>query len=120
MAGVILCYLQLFVMKGYKDMLVVSGTESFNWVLMVGVLSVFNVVYLFFYYVFLMVLLIPSFITQSDEYVNWETVLVFINVPFSISFFVKIFALGDVIEFRGVLVVVVLFLMFLSLLSFSM
>lgn len=116
--GIILCYFQLFVMKGYKNIIIISSTESFNWILMVRFLSLVNVVFLFFYYVVLMILLMPLFIKKEVSFINWETVFVFINVPFSVTFFVKIFSLGCVIFFAGWFLLVVLFLMFLSLLSF--
>nr|QST20092.1 NADH dehydrogenase subunit 2 [Toxascaris leonina] len=118
--GICLCYLQLFVLKGYKNMMVISSTESFNWVVMVCFLSVVNVVYLFFYYIFLMIFLMPNFSVKDFSFINWETLLVFLNVPFSVSFFIKIFVLGEVFKLDSLFLLLLLFLMFLSMLCFSL
>nr|AEO72444.1 NADH dehydrogenase subunit 2 [Toxocara canis] len=118
--GIFVCYLQLFVLKSYKNMMVISSTESFNWVVLTCFLSVVNVLYLFFYYLCLMVMLMPSFVVKDLSFVNWETVFVFLNVPFSVSFFIKIFSLSELFKLDGVFVLFLLFVMFLSMLCFSL
>nr|YP_009058872.1 NADH dehydrogenase subunit 2 [Parascaris univalens]AIM58803.1 NADH dehydrogenase subunit 2 [Parascaris univalens] len=118
--GIFICYMQFFVLKGYKNMMIISSTESFNWVILSCFLSVINVVYLFFYYVILMVFLMPNFNVKDFNFVNWETLLVFLNVPFSVSFFIKFFVLNEVFKLDGLFLLFLLFLMFLSMLCFSL
>nr|YP_010620892.1 NADH dehydrogenase subunit 2 [Toxocara vitulorum]WAX39106.1 NADH dehydrogenase subunit 2 [Toxocara vitulorum] len=118
--GVFVCYLQLFVLKSYKNMLVISSTESFNWVVLTCFLSVVNVVYLFFYYLCLMIMLMPGLVVKDYGFVNWETILVFFNVPFSVSFFIKIFSLSELFKLDGGFILFLLFVMFLSMLCFSL
>nr|ADU78514.1 NADH dehydrogenase subunit 2 [Baylisascaris ailuri] len=118
--GVGVCYFQLFVLKGYKNMMVISSTESFNWVVLTCFLSVINVVYLFFYYVVLMIILMPNFNVKDFNFINWEVLLVFLNIPFSVSFFIKIFVLGEVFKLDSLFLLFLLFLMFLSMLCFSL
>nr|YP_001936460.1 NADH dehydrogenase subunit 2 [Toxocara cati]CAL80787.1 NADH dehydrogenase subunit 2 [Toxocara cati] len=118
--GIFVCYLQLFVLKSYKNMMIISSTESFNWVILTCFLSVINVVYLFFYYIVLMVMLMPNFSVKDLGFVNWETIFVFFNIPFSVSFFIKIFSLGELFKLDGIVVLFLLFGMFLSMLCFSL
>lgn len=118
--GIFVCYLQLFVLKSYKNMMIISSTESFNWVILTCFLSVVNVLYLFFYYLGLMVMLMPSFVIKDLGFVNWETIFVFFNIPFSVSFFIKIFSLSELFKLDGVFVLFLLFAMFLSMLCFSL
>lgn len=56
---------------------------------------------------------------QNLNFFNWETVLVFLNLPFSVSFFVKIFTLSELLNLESVFVLLLLILIFLSVLSFS-
>lgn len=118
--GVVVCYAQLFVLKSYKNIIIISSTESFNWVVLTCFLSVINVVYLFFYYVVLIILLMPSFNIKDYNFINWESILVFLNIPFSVSFFIKIFSLSELLKIDSVWVLGLLFLMFLSILCFSL
>lgn len=67
-----------------------------------------------------MVLLIPSFNIKDFNFIHWETLLVFLNIPFRVSFFIKIFVLGDVLKLDSVFLLFLLFLMFLSMLCFSL
>nr|ARV88369.1 NADH dehydrogenase subunit 2 [Caenorhabditis sp. 38 MB-2015] len=117
--GLLVCYVQLFVMKSYKNLLIISSTESFNWIVLGVFFSFFNSLYLFLYYFVLMVLLISKFNKNTLNFVNWETMLVFLNLPFSVSFFVKIFSLSEIFKFESFFVLLLLFLMFLSVLSFG-
>nr|YP_004123392.1 NADH dehydrogenase subunit 2 [Contracaecum rudolphii B Bullini et al., 1986]ACP30390.1 NADH dehydrogenase subunit 2 [Contracaecum rudolphii B Bullini et al., 1986] len=117
--GILMCYFQLFLIKSYKNMLIISSTESFNWVVLTCFLSIVNVLYLFFYYILLMVFLMPSFSPKDYSFVGWETVLVFLNIPFSVSFFIKIFSLSELLKLESPWFLFLLFLMFLSMLCFS-
>nr|YP_010705373.1 NADH dehydrogenase subunit 2 [Rhabdias kafunata]WCQ82421.1 NADH dehydrogenase subunit 2 [Rhabdias kafunata] len=116
--GLLVCYFQMFLLKSYKNLIVISSTESFNWMIMGLLFSFFNSLFLFLYYVFLMLLLIAKYSKQSLNFTNWETVLVFLNIPFSVSFFVKIFSLSEVLKLDSFMIMFLLFLMFLSILSF--
>lgn len=117
--GLLICYFQLFSIKNYKNLLVLSSTESFNWVVIGLFISVFNVMYLFIYYFFLIILLINQISKINVNFLNWETILVFLNIPFSVTFFVKIFSLREIFKFNEFFILLVLFLMFLSVLSIS-
>lgn len=101
-------------------MMIISSTESFNWVILTSFLSVINVVYLFFYYIVLMIFLMPLFNSKDLNFINWETLLVFLNVPFSVSFFIKIFSLGELLKLDSMFMLFLLFLMFLSMMCFSL
>lgn len=117
--GLLVCYFQIFGLKNYKNLLVLSSTESFNWIILGLFISVFNVIFLFVYYFFLIIILIRKFNKLNINFLNWETVLVFLNIPFSVTFFVKIFSLREVFKFNIFFILGVLFLMFLSVLTFS-
>lgn len=117
--GLLICYFQIFIIKNYKNMLVLSSTESFNWIILGLFISFFNPLYLFFYYLILIVILINKFSNLINNYINWETILVFLNLPFSVTFFVKIFSLSEIMKFRNFFVILLLFLIFISALVFS-
>jgi hypothetical protein len=79
----------------------------------------FNTLYLFVYYFLLIILLISKFSKSSGyNFVNWETALVFLNIPFRVSFFVKIFSLREIFKFDRFFTLLLLFSMFLSVLAF--
>lgn len=117
--GLFLCYIQMFVIKRYKNLLIISSTESFNWIIIGVFLSLFNSLYLFLYYFVLMVILISKFSKSNINFINWETALVFLNIPFRVSFFVKIFSLSEIFKIDRFFVLILLFFIFLSVLSFS-
>lgn len=117
--GLLVCNLQMFSTKGYKNLLILSSTESFNWVVLGLFFSFFNSLYLFFYYFILIIVLIPKFSKKINNFINWETTLVFLNIPFSVTFFVKIFSLREILKLDRFFVLFILFSMFLSGLSFS-
>lgn len=117
--GLLVCYLQIFMLKRYKNLIIISSTESFNWIIIGVFFSFFNSLYLFFYYFILIVILISKYSKQRLNFVNWETMLVFINLPFRVSFFVKIFSLREILKFERIIILFLLFLMFLSVLSFG-
>lgn len=117
--GLFICYIQIFSLKGYKNLLIISSTESFNWIILGLFFSFFNSLYLFIYYFILIFLLIRKFTKSNLNFINWETVLVFLNIPFRVSFFVKIFSLSEILKFDNIWVLLLLFIIFLSVLSFS-
>nr|YP_009642621.1 NADH dehydrogenase subunit 2 [Heterakis dispar]QCI56228.1 NADH dehydrogenase subunit 2 [Heterakis dispar] len=115
--GVFLCYAQIFVTKSYKNLFVLSSTESFNWILLLSFVSLLSVLYLFLYYFVVMVLLIVCFYQKEIFDVNWETILIFMNIPFGVSFFIKIFSLGSLLWGYNLFLLFLLFVMFLATLS---
>lgn len=117
--GLLICYLQMFVIKNYKNLLIISSTESFNWIILGLFFSVLNSLYLFIYYFILIVILIIKFSNQRTNFIDWETTLVFLNIPFSVSFFVKIFSLREIFKFDSIFTLLLLFIIFLSVLAFS-
>lgn len=117
--GLLICYLQIFLLKGYKNLIIISSTESFNWIIIGVFFSFLNSLFLFFYYFILISYLISKYNKFDLNFVSWETVLVFLNLPFSVTFFVKIFSLSEILKFETIFIIVLLFLMFLSVLSFG-
>lgn len=82
-------------------------------------MSFFNVLYLFFYYLILIVFLIYKFNKNVGlvSGLSWELVLVFINIPFRVGFFVKIILLIEFLKGFSIYMILIMFLMFLSILS---
>ena len=117
--GLIICYFQIIILKNYKNLIIISSTESFNWIILGLLFSFLNSFYLFLYYFLLIVILINKFNKLNLNFVNWETTLVFLNIPFSVSFFVKIFSLSELIKIESFFILILLFIIFLSVLSFS-
>nr|YP_009128935.1 NADH dehydrogenase subunit 2 [Triodontophorus brevicauda]AJT48005.1 NADH dehydrogenase subunit 2 [Triodontophorus brevicauda] len=120
MLGLFFCLFQMLLMKTYKNLLILSSTESFNWITLGFLMSFFNVMFIFLYYFILMVMVIPKFeMLNVNNLIGWETMLVFMNLPFSVNFFVKIFSLSEILKMQGVGVLLLLFMMFFSALSLS-
>uniref|UniRef100_A0A183GRL5 NADH dehydrogenase subunit 2 n=1 Tax=Heligmosomoides polygyrus TaxID=6339 RepID=A0A183GRL5_HELPZ len=116
--GLLMCIIQMLLTKSYKNLLILSSTESFNWVLMGFIISFFNVFLIFLYYFFIMLYLIPKYeLIRFKGFLGWETMLVFINLPFRVRFFVKIFALTEMLKIYDLVVLLLLFMIFLSVLS---
>lgn len=116
--GVVFCYFQLMNIKNYKVMIALSSTESFNW-LVVGVLiGVWGFFVMTFYYIVRMVILInyQLFLNYINFYM--ELFLVFLNVPLSFSFFLKIFILGVSVNYLGYYLLFIIMIIVLSSLSF--
>nr|YP_009131594.1 NADH dehydrogenase subunit 2 [Strongylus equinus]AJG02960.1 NADH dehydrogenase subunit 2 [Strongylus equinus] len=120
MLGLFMCLFQMLLMKTYKNLLILSSTESFNWITLGFVMSFFNVLMIFMYYMFLMLLIIPKFeMFNVSNFLGWETMLVFMNLPFSVNFFVKIFSLSEILKMHSFSILLLLFMMFFSVLSLS-
>nr|YP_010878791.1 NADH dehydrogenase subunit 2 [Gnathostoma binucleatum]WHE41114.1 NADH dehydrogenase subunit 2 [Gnathostoma binucleatum] len=117
--GVFVCFVQLFLLKGYKNMMIVSSTESLNWILLMLFFSMLDVFFLFLYYFFFMMFLMPYFSKKQGLFFNWEVVLVFMNVPLTVNFFVKIFSLFELFKLDSVFFLFLLFLMFMTVISLS-
>nr|UDL72543.1 NADH dehydrogenase subunit 2 [Oesophagostomoides longispicularis] len=120
MVGLFFCLFQMLLMKTYKNLLILSSTESFNWITLGFLMSFLNVLFIFIYYFVLMVLVIPKFeFMNLGNFVGWETMLIFMNLPFSVNFFVKIFSLSEILKVQSFGFLFLLFLMFFSVLSLS-
>lgn len=117
--GLFICYLQIFITKNYKNLLILSSTESFNWIILGLFVSLLNPIFLFIYYIILIVFLINKFSKIRFNWIGWETILVFLNIPFSVTFIVKIFSLREIFKISEIFVVLILFIIFLSALTFS-
>nr|YP_009024226.1 NADH dehydrogenase subunit 2 [Oesophagostomum columbianum]AGL61168.1 NADH dehydrogenase subunit 2 [Oesophagostomum columbianum] len=118
--GLVFCLFQMLLMKSYKNLLILSSTESFNWITLGFIMSFLNVLFIFVYYFFLMVMIIPKFeLLNVNNFVGWETMLIFMNLPFSVNFFVKIFSLSEILKSYSFSFLLLLFMMFFSALSLS-
>nr|UXK95570.1 NADH dehydrogenase subunit 2 [Macropostrongyloides spearei] len=118
MLGLLFCLLQMLLMKTYKNLLVLSSTESFNWVTLGFMMSFINILFIFMYYCIMMVLIIPKFeLYNINNFIGWESMLIFMNLPFSVNFFVKIFSLSEIFKVQSMGFLFLLFLMFFSALS---
>nr|YP_009050219.1 NADH dehydrogenase subunit 2 [Nematodirus oiratianus]AGZ64207.1 NADH dehydrogenase subunit 2 [Nematodirus oiratianus] len=118
--GLLVCLLQMLLVKSLKNLLVLSSTESFNWMFLSFVFSFLSVFFLFLYYLVLMVMLIPKFEFLSVyNFVGWETALVFMNMPFSVNFFIKIYSLVSLLNMYSFFILLILMMLFLSVLSVS-
>lgn len=117
--GILFCYFQIIFYKGYKNIIILSSTESFSWIILGLLLSFFNSFFLFIYYILLILYLIGKFNKLNLSWVSWETILVFINLPFGVTFFVKIFSLSEIIKLGYIIILILLFIIFLSSLTFS-
>nr|WGC93704.1 NADH dehydrogenase subunit 2 [Mansonella sp.] len=91
--GMIVCYLQFFYFRNFGDMVIVSSTESFNWLLLIGMFSFNEVFVFFFFYYFTMMLIISYLYCWGFNFFSVEMLMVFFNVPMSITFFLKILVL---------------------------
>nr|AGI96034.1 NADH dehydrogenase subunit 2 [Ascaridia sp. GHL-2013] len=113
--GIVLCCLFVLVVKSYKICLFCLLLSLY-----IG----------FCYWVFFFLgVCICFFIICSNDFIDflfyqkemydvgWETVLIFMNIPFGVSFFVKIFSLGSLVLSLSGFMLFLLFLMFLTTLS---
>ena len=118
--GLLLCLFQILLIKTYKNLLILSSTESFNWITLGFLISFLNVFFIFIYYFLLILIVIPKFeFFNVNNFVGWETMLIFINLPFSVNFFVKIFSLREILKVQRFNFLFLLFIMFFSVLSLS-
>lgn len=94
--GFFLCYFQLLLLKDYKLMLLVNSTESFGWILLGYVFFLWGGLFLFLYYFFLSLFLVPAFGGERLVNYEWLVLLVYVNVPLGVLFFVKVYVAGYV------------------------
>lgn len=116
--GLFFCYFQIFLLKRFKFLIILSSTERFNWFLIVNSLIFSVSFYLFFYYLIIISFLLFKGLNFFFNFNTWESLLVFLNIPFILTFFVKIFSLMGIVGIN-LFIFVLLFLMFLSSLSFG-
>lgn len=118
--GVLLCIIQMLVTKSFKNLIILSSTESFNWILIRWIFMFVNSIYVFLYYLIFMLYLINNYRkNEKRKYFSWETVLVFINLPLTVNFFVKIYALINVVLNINIYIIILLFFIFITILSMS-
>lgn len=116
--GLLFCYLHFFLVRSYFDVLVLSSTESFNWLLFLGIFSFNDSFFLVFFYYFVMFLVI-SYVCSFGVFSFFvlEMVIVFFNVPMSITFFLKVLLFFSSVVFVGFYYLFLLFFMVLMSLS---
>lgn len=98
--------------------MVLSSTESFNWILLGLFFGIFGFFFIVLFYFLNMVFFIIFINSNNITFLNLETILIFLNIPIGVVFFVKIFMLYLGFITYDFLVFFILFLMFLSSLSF--
>ena len=116
--GLVFCYLQIYNIKNFKLIIVLSSTESFNWILLGLLFGVFGFLFIVLFYFINIIFFIVFFNSNNFSFLNLETVLVFLNIPIGVVFFVKIFILYLGFLVFDYFIFFILFLIFLSSLSF--
>nr|YP_011001038.1 NADH dehydrogenase subunit 2 [Mastophorus muris]WPN85874.1 NADH dehydrogenase subunit 2 [Mastophorus muris] len=111
--GLVFCFLQFFVLRDFISMLVVYSTESFNWLLLLSGFSLNEVFFFVFFYYITMFLVICYVGSGGFNFLSWELVLVFFNVPLSVTFFLKVLLLFGTGVFVGFYYLFLLFFMVL-------
>lgn len=116
--GILFCYYQLFTINNYKFIIALSSTESFNWLLL-GIFMGFFGFLLFSFYYFLNICFLMNYQNFGDS-INFylELSLVFLNIPLSFTFFLKIFILRIISVLSSFFILFILICMLLSSLSF--
>lgn len=117
--GILFCIFQIFFFKSYKKLFLISSVERFNWVIIMMTFSFFNVFFLLFFYFIIIFFLIGNFSLLDNNYLGWETILIFLNIPFGLGFLIKIFSIDLMVLFSGLMVLILLVFIFLSFISFS-
>lgn len=112
--GIVFCYLQIFFLKNYKLIFLISSSERFNWVLFGFIGGIFSLGIIFLYYFFNMLILIRYLNLNGGSFLGLETVLVFLNIPLRVTFFVKIFRLYIIFLVFDIYIFFILLLIFLS------
>lgn len=112
--GILFCYFQIFFLKNYKLMFLISSTESFNWVIFGFLGGVLSLGIIFLYYFFNILILMRYLNLRGGSFLGIETVLIFLNVPLGVTFFVKILSLNIIFNIFDFLLLLVLILIFAS------
>lgn len=115
--GFIVCYYQMFLIKIFKLLLIVSSVERFNWILMNFYFSLSRFIIIFVYYFSFMVLLLKMFRFNEKRIISWELILIFINFPLGLRFFVKLLSIIISRVYYSIIVLVLLIIIFLRMLS---
>lgn len=95
-------------------MFLISSTESFNWVLFSFLSGVFGLRLVFLYYFFNIIILMRYLNIRGGRFLGLETVIVFINIPLRVTFFVKIYSLYIIFIVFDIIIFVILLIMFFS------
>ena len=113
--GAVFCYFQFFFLRYWSNMVLVVSTESFNWLLLLSVFVSRRVFFLSFIY-YLVILLIIGFSSGvKNNYLGWEMVIIFFNVPFCVTFLLKILVLVFSLGFNYFFLVFLFFMPLISL-----
>lgn len=117
--GIFFCYFQIFLSKSYKNILLISSTESFNWIIIILFFSFYSSLIFFIIYFFFLYIVLGISFKKDFDFLSWELIFVFINIPLGMVFFIKIFSLVSSFFLSSIVFLICLFLMFLSVLCFS-
>nr|YP_010332257.1 NADH dehydrogenase subunit 2 [Tetrameres grusi]UNY39756.1 NADH dehydrogenase subunit 2 [Tetrameres grusi] len=112
--GMVICYLQFFLVRSVLSMLVIGSTESFSWLLFLSMFSFGEIFFFFFFYYFVMFCVVMYFFAGGRGVLNFELVFVFMNIPLSVTFLLKVFLLVSSV---GVGLYYLFLLLFLSVFS---
>nr|BAV81409.1 NADH dehydrogenase subunit 2 [Dracunculus medinensis] len=88
--GIFFCHFQYYFLSSLNSILLVSSTESFNWVVLFVICSYYGFFLLIFFYLFFFWFLVSDFLVGY----GWELVFVFMNFPLGLVFMVKYFVLS--------------------------
>lgn len=116
--GLIFCYFQIYILKNFKLMFLISSTESFNWILFGILFGLFSYFFILIYYFFNMFILISYLNGTGLRVLGLETIYVFLNIPLSVNFFIKLYILFSTFLVFDFYMVFVLFIIFMSSLCF--
>lgn len=114
--GFLFCYIQIFLFKYFKLFLIVSSLERFNWILLNIFFRGLNFFFIFFYYFVSIVLILTWIRSFNISFLGWELILLFMNFPLRISFFLKLFRISFFSVYFIFFSFFVFILMFLSIL----
>nr|WVH37131.1 NADH dehydrogenase subunit 2 [Physaloptera clausa] len=113
--GMLFCYFQIFFLRFWSSMVLVVSTESFNWLLLLSMFVGGGVLFMVFIYYLVMVFIIGFFYGEDLNFMSWEMIMVFFNVPFCISFLLKILTLVFSVQLNYCVLVLLLFMPLVSL-----
>lgn len=116
--GLIICYFQIFILKNFKLIFLISSTESFNWILFGLLFGIYSYLFVVLYY-FINITVLISFLNNINlRFLGLETVYVFLNIPLRVNFFVKLIMLFSSFLYIDLLILFVLLIIFISSLCF--
>lgn len=116
--GLVFCYFQIYVLKNFKLIFLISSTESFNWILFGILFGLYRYIFILIYY-FLNIFILISYLNDVGlSILGLESIYVFLNIPLSVNFFVKLYMLFSSFLVFDFYLVFILLIMFLSSLCF--